>query len=89
MNLQEMLQKRASLIDKQKSIIASMKEGKIENLDEAKEEFDDLQTEIFGLNAAIEMQKTIASNEANTPASGSVFNGGGPGIVVDPVKEGD
>lgn len=86
MNLQEMLQKRATLIDKQKSIIASAKGGISED---EKKEFDALQAEIEQLNTAIEMQKTIAGNEANTPASGSVFNGGGPGIVVDPVKEGD
>ncbi len=86
MNLQEMLQKRATLIDKQKSIVASAKGGISED---EKKEFDALQAEIEQLNTAIEMQKTIAGNEANTPASGSVFNGGGPGIVVDPVKEGD
>ena len=84
MNLQEMLQKRATLIDKQKSIIASAKGGISED---EKKEFDALQAEIEQLNTAIEMQKTIAGNEANPPASGSVFNGGGPGIVVVKIRQ--
>ena len=54
MNLQEMLQKRAALIDKQKSIIASAKGGISED---EKKEFDALQAEIGQLNTAIEMQK--------------------------------
>lgn len=82
MKLQDLLQKRASLIDQQQALLQKAANG--ENV---KSEFDSLQAQIDNINNSIEMLKTVEQNQKDNKGAGSSF-GNGLGVLINPPKDG-
>lgn len=82
MKLQDLLQKRASLIDQQQALLQKAANG--ENV---KSEFDSLQAQIDNINNSIEMLKTVEQNQKDNKGAGSSFDNG-LGVLINPPKDG-
>ena len=85
MGLQALLQKRAQLVAEQESLIANNEKGITEDTEKR---FNEIQDEIKGLNAKIEMYRVVEDNKkSGVTATGQSVTGEGPTIILDPVKD--
>ena len=85
MGLQALLQKRAQLVAEQESLIANNEKGITEDTEKR---FNEIQDEIKGLNAKIEMYRVVEDNKkSGVTATGQSVTGEGPTIILNPVKD--